>query len=102
MFLQGSSTFAAARIAKEHSIWTDVVTGGINGAYASVLLQDGSIFYSIGNFSGFSYAIKKLRRGIRTAVYKADAAVRPTQARVSQAKLLVLQAPKPPPHFRQK
>ncbi len=44
------------------------------------------LFYSIGNFSEFSYRIKTLR-GMRTAAYKVDVAMRPPQARVSQAKL---------------
>ena len=46
-------------------------------------------FYSIGNFSEFSYRIKTLR-GMRTAAYEVDVAMRPPQARVSQAKLFVL------------
>ena len=41
------------------------------------------------NFSEFSYRTKTLR-GMRTAAYEVDVALRPPQARVSQAKLFVL------------
>ena len=53
------------------------------------ILKTQSYFYSIGNFSELSYRTKTLR-GMRTAAYKVDVAVRPPQARVSQAKLFVL------------
>jgi len=49
-----------------------------------------SFFCSIENFSEFSYRTKTLR-GTRTAAYEVDVGMRPPQARVSQAKLFVLE-----------
>ncbi|NBI57980.1 hypothetical protein D3Z53_07800 [Lachnospiraceae bacterium] len=52
-----------------------------------------SFFVLLGNFSEFSYRTKTLR-GMRTAAYEVDVAMRPPQARVSQAKLFVFKAKK--------
>ncbi|NBJ02696.1 hypothetical protein D3Z62_21975 [Lachnospiraceae bacterium] len=43
----------------------------------------------MGKFGEVSHRIKK-RRGMRAAAYKVDFAMRPPQARVSQAKLFVM------------
>lgn len=62
--------------------------GGTTSFGALVLLGLG-LFFQLGNFFGFSYRRKTLR-GMRIAAYKAGAAMRPPQARVSQAKLFLI------------
>ena len=57
-----------------------------NATAAGASFASETLCSSIGNFSEFSYRSTTLR-GMRTAAYKVDVAMRPPQARVSQAKL---------------